>query len=210
MESKIYHIGRYPAADAIEWNTVPVAEISHYLWLTGYAPRATAQLVYVEGEAFVLRMTCREDAPRAVYTEYNQPVYTDSCLEFFAIWDNASNRYINMEMNARGTLLSNIGESRHGRTPILDICGRIFPVTSEMADGAWTVTATVPLSMLAALYDIDEATLAGRLTEGYTFRGNFYKCGDTTETPHYGMWNPVGTEKPDFHRPEFFGTLILD
>ena len=210
MESKIYRIGRYPAANAIDWTAVPVATIDSYLWLTGYAPRATAQLVYVEGEGFILRMTCAEDAPRAVYTEYNQPVYTDSCLEFFAIWDNGSDRYVNMEMNARGTLLSNIGAGRHERTPILDLCGKIFPVTGEIANGAWTVTAAIPLSMIAALYGTDEATLAARLNPGYAFRGNFYKCGDDTEIPHYGMWNPVGTEKPDFHRPEYFGTLVLD
>ena len=210
MKQKIYRVARLRAGNTIDWSTVPAAEIDCYRWLTGYAPRATAQLVYVEGEAFVLRMTCRENAPRAVCTEYNQPVYTDSCLEFFAIWDNTSDRYVNMEMNARGTLLSNIGADRHGRTPIRDLCGEIFPVTGEMADGAWTVTATVPLSMLASLYGTDAAVLADKLTAGYAFRGNFYKCGDNTEIPHYGMWNPVGTEKPDFHRPEYFGTLILD
>ena len=45
---------------------------------------------------------------------------------------------------------------------------------------------------------------------GYTFKGNFYKCGDETDYPHFGMWNPVGTEKPDFHRPEYFGELIIE
>ena len=210
MEQKTYRVARFHAGNAVDWSAVPVAEIDCYRWLEGYAPRATAQLVYMEGEAFILRMTCREDAPRAVCTEYNQPVYTDSCLEFFAIWDNASDRYVNMEMNARGTLLSNIGAGRHDRTPIKDICGGIFPVEGQTADGTWSVTATVSLSMLASLYGTDAATLAGKLTEDYTFRGNFYKCGDGTEIPHYGMWNPVGTENPDFHRPEFFGTLILD
>ncbi|HPH75320.1 MAG TPA: carbohydrate-binding family 9-like protein, partial [Bacteroidales bacterium] len=24
---------------------------------------------------------------------------------------------------------------------------------------------------------------------------------------HFVTWNPVGTEKPDYHRPEFFGIL---
>ena len=39
--------------------------------------------------------------------------------------------------------------------------------------------------------------------------GNFYKCGDATEMPHYLSWNPIQTERPDFHRPEFFGELYL-
>lgn len=43
-----------------------------------------------------------------------------------------------------------------------------------------------------------------------TMRGNFYKCADLTTVPHYLSWSPVGTPSPDFHRPEYFGTLVLD
>lgn len=44
---------------------------------------------------------------------------------------------------------------------------------------------------------------------GQRAAGNFYKCGDETEFPHYGAWSPVRTLSPDFHRPEFFGTLVF-
>ena len=40
-------------------------------------------------------------------------------------------------------------------------------------------------------------------------RATFYKCGDKTAHPHFLSWNPVGTPAPDFHRPDFFGELIL-
>ena len=40
-------------------------------------------------------------------------------------------------------------------------------------------------------------------------RANFYKCGDKTAHPHFLSWNPVVSSKPDFHRPECFGELIL-
>ncbi|NLC78654.1 MAG: hypothetical protein GX683_02870, partial [Ruminococcaceae bacterium] len=26
----------------------------------------------------------------------------------------------------------------------------------------------------------------------------------------YGCWNAVETESPDFHRPEFFGELVIE
>ena len=40
----------------------------------------------------------------------------------------------------------------------------------------------------------------------------FYKTGgaDITGNEHYGMWNEVGTENPDFHRPEYFGKFIIE
>lgn len=31
------------------------------------------------------------------------------------------------------------------------------------------------------------------------------KSGDDTKTPHFVSRSPVGTEKPDFRRPEYFG-----
>ena len=43
----------------------------------------------------------------------------------------------------------------------------------------------------------------------HSIRANFYKCGDKTAHPHYVSWSPIDTPKPDFHRPDFFGELIL-
>jgi hypothetical protein len=40
--------------------------------------------------------------------------------------------------------------------------------------------------------------------DGVQLRGNLYKCADKAKTPHYLSAFEVGTEKPDFHRPEFF------
>lgn len=39
---------------------------------------------------------------------------------------------------------------------------------------------------------------------------NFYKCGDKLQTPHFLSWNPINLEKPNFHCPEFFGTLNFE
>ncbi len=40
--------------------------------------------------------------------------------------------------------------------------------------------------------------------------GNLNKCASATSAPHYLSWNPIDTPTPDFHRPEFFGKIILD
>jgi hypothetical protein len=49
-----------------------------------------------------------------------------------------------------------------------------------------------------------------KLEAGATLRANFYKCGDELQVPHFLSWNPIGVETPDFHRPEFFGKLVLE
>ena len=210
--NKQYRITRLPAGTAparIDWSMLPVARIDTYQWLDGYTPEAMAQLAYIEDLGFVLRMSCAEADPLCRYLAYNDPVYTDSCLEFFADY-TGDGRYVNLEMNAHGTLLSCVGAGRGNRTPIKELCGGdIFPVTAHIDPKVWSVTATIPLSMLASIYGVTVNDLAARLTAGYTFRGNFYKCGEDTPVVHYGMWNPVGTEKPDYHRPEYFGELVL-
>lgn len=190
---------------AVNWDEVPKAEITSYVWDDAYTPEAFAQLAYVKGDRFVIRMQCRESAPIARYKNYNDPVYTDSCLEFFADWANAG-KYVNMEMNSLGTLLSCCGPDRHDRTPVRDLLGgRIFKVTPSREGDFWCVTGEIPVAAICEIYGCGPEIFR----PGYSFRANFYKCGDKTETVHYGSWNPIGTEKPDFHRPEFFGKLVI-
>ncbi len=203
----MYRIQTLPAdtdTAVMSWSSVPVAEVGCFQWLTGYAPTTTAQMVYIEDYGFVLRMTCTESDPLATYRTYMDPVYKDSCMEFFADF-LSDGRYINLEMNANGTLLSCAGADRHKRTPVAELTeGDIFPVAARRGHDRWTVTAYLPLELLSRILG-----QSVEITPGFTFRGNFYKCGDDTDIPHYGMWNPVGTEKPDFHRPEYFGTLVV-
>lgn len=177
------------------------ADICEYVWGGEYRPRAYARLCFVPGDGFYARLTAYETDPKAVYHEYMDPVYTDSCLEFFAAYKPGG--YINCEMNANGALLSAYGEGRGERTPVADICGMIPQVTAEKYGDRWSVTVRVGLELIKAVYKNAD------FKPGDVIKGNFYKCGDKTDAPHYGSYSPVGTPKPDFHRPEFFAEMIL-
>ena len=209
MGSKTYRVKTLPAntaTAAIDWSVIPTATVDYYAWCEGYTPTVTAQLVYVAGDRFVLRMTCAEADPKATYTAYMENVYEDSCMEFFSDW-LGDGRYINMEMNAKGTLLSCIGPDRFTRTPVAAFTdGEIFPVVPDVKADEWSVTAEIPLSLLARILGVEKITVES----GFAFRGNFYKCGDETEIPHFGMWNPVELPSPNFHCPEFFGNIVVD
>jgi hypothetical protein len=45
---------------------------------------------------------------------------------------------------------------------------------------------------------------------GIKANANLYKCGDNLTTPHFLSWNPIHTEKPDFHVPQYFGELDFE
>ena len=77
MVNREYRIATLPAgtvAADVNWNEIPVAPIDHFFWYEGHTPATHAQMVYVEDFGFILRMTCAEEYPKAVYHNYNEPV----------------------------------------------------------------------------------------------------------------------------------------
>ena len=187
--------------DKPDWRKIKKAEINEYVWGGEYKPKAYAQLAYVPKTGFVCRLTAYESEPKAVYHNDMDPVYKDSCLEFFARYKDGG--YINCEVNKNGAILSAYGEGRGDRTPIDKIAGHFPKVKILKNKKKWTAEITVGLDIIKAVY--------GRciFKEKTAIYGNFYKCGDDCDVVHYGSFSPIGTEKPDFHRPEYFAKMTL-
>ena len=144
---------------------------------------------------------------RAVHLEDNDPVWQDSCCEFF-VQDPADGTYYNFEVNCIGTLLGAKGAGRQGRIPRspqeLQRVRRYttLPRQPQSLSGetvSWSVALVIPLCLIGISPGQEPAAL----------RANFYKCGDKTPHPHYLSWNRVGTPHPDFHQPAWFGTLTF-
>lgn len=111
--------------------------------------------------------------------------------------------YLNLEANAKGTFLCGYGKDRYGRKSLGDL-GVPYPtVTPFSTESSWGWVAEIPLPLLQQVYGEAEFVPGDRI------KGNFYKCGDETKTPHYGSWNPIENPTPDFHRPEGFGELVI-
>lgn len=140
----------------------------------------------------------------------NGPVWTDSCVEFFISFCN-SPYYYNAEFSCIGKALL---AYRTGRTDAIHADASVmngikrYPSlgtdTFERKKGnfKWNLLLVIPVS---AYWKSDIKTFSG-----LTARANFYKCGDDLSEPHYLSWNPILTEKPDFHVPQFFGELKFE
>ena len=172
------------------------------------SPLTRGQLVYLPGAGLEVVMTCREANPRAVYYNPNDPVHTDSCMEAFldCFPDLPQYGYLGLEMNANGACHCSFGTGRHTRSYVLQR-GLPHPevaIERFVEDGAdcWRATCLLKTSLLEALYE-----RKCDFAPGHRMRGNFYKCGDHTDSPHWGSWAPV--EKVDFHVPHLFGDLIV-
>jgi hypothetical protein len=142
---------------------------------------------------------------RAVHAEDMAEVWNDSCVEFFVKMPDEA-VYRNFEFNCIGYCVATVRQSRtEGVKPLspqelrsIDRYASLGRQTLDCQTPAdWEITVKIPAALLGF----------PKLKAGDILLGNFYKCGDETDRPHYVSWNKIDTEKPDFHRPEYFGTL---
>lgn len=144
---------------------------------------------------------------RALAMSDNGPVWQDSCCEFF-VSDPCDGTYYNFEMNCIGTLLVSKRKSRedcvHYTAEKLKKVKRFTSLERKQVEindkeFSWSVGMFIPFSLIG----IDKHHIPTSL------KANFYKCGDLTAHTHFLSWSPIDAPKPDFHRPDFFGTLEL-
>ncbi len=197
-----YTVKRFSSEKEIDFSAAPKAKLDNFKWLCGYEPEAYGQLVLVPGDAFYVKMAAKEENPLARHTGKSVPVCLDSALEFFVSFDNTSLKYLNIETNANAAVLAQIGMGRGNRGDVSDK----FDAKMVREGDFWCIYTKVPMSEIEELFGISRDVF----TSGYKFCANFYKCGDETDAPHYGMWNPVATEIPDYHRPEHFGEMTIE
>ncbi|HLF33698.1 MAG TPA: carbohydrate-binding family 9-like protein [Cyclobacteriaceae bacterium] len=179
-------------------------------WLNyPYQPVVEFTMAWSESRLF-LYYHVTEDSVMARTGEDNGPVWKDSCVEFF-VSPGGNGHYYNFEFNCIGACLLAYGDSRKDREfagP--EILSRIKRVSSlgnktfEEINGSheWDLYIEIPAD---AFFKHPDFKFRKSL-----MKGNFYKCGDDLSKPHYLTWSPINTDKPDYHRPEFFGNIILN
>lgn len=184
---------------ASDWSAVPSVPLKPCRWSPNPPPEATAQIVW-SAERLLVRLDCFRAPERSENTAPDSAVWEDSCLEFF--FSFGGENYVNLEGNANGALRASVGPDRHSRRFLRELSLPLPRASAESRADGWSLTLEVPAGLIEGLY-------GETLRPGLCFRGNFYACGDQTPAPYYAGWNCVETETPDFHRPEYFGELVL-
>lgn len=174
-----------------------------------YRPDVSFRIAYTDN-AILLHYKVKEASVRAKYGEDNGSVWTDSCVEFFLI-PGQDGIYYNLECNCIGTVLLGAGSGKtnreHAAPGYMNTIKRWAslgrePFEERIQDTEWEVALVIPNS---AFFKHQISSLQGK-----SIRANFYKCGDELQTPHFLSWNPIDLETPNFHCPDFFGTLVFE
>lgn len=184
----------------------PVAAIDSFHWegKNPYRPRTTAQLCAVEDKGIHYRAFTDETELRAEWTQRDDPVYEDSCLELFLNpCPELSPNYLNVEVNPNGAFLCQFGPDRENRRWVREMTDLSPEVAAERTADGWGIRIFLSDAFLRSLYGPDYRTCKRAM------RGNFYKCGDNTVHPHYAAFAPVGTLPPGFHNPDYFADITL-
>jgi hypothetical protein len=175
-----------------------------------YRPEVKFRIAHSNDQIW-LRFYVNEENVLAKRTETNSATHRDSCVEFF-IDPDLSGNYYNFEFNCIGVTHLAYGPDRSARTFVdPELIQKEIKTASSLGNRPfgertgghmWQMTVVVPAAIFVHQKNIQLKHLNAK--------ANFYKCADDTSQRHYLSWNPVKTERPDFHQPVYFGNLVFE
>lgn len=183
-----------------DWDNIQKAALSRCKWSPYRAPDAEFQAVCIKNSRLLFKLTSHSLPARAENRSPDSRVWEDSCLECFLSFDGK--RYMNLEANANSAMRAGFGSCRHDRQLLLSMGIPMPKAEAVIYDSGWSVTFDIPSETVEALFSVT-------LHTALDFYGNFYSCGDKTPEPYYSSWSRIDSEQPDFHRPEYFGRLVI-
>ena len=190
----------------VEFNDVDIANWPEYNKQT---PVAQFRIAHT-ASYIVINYRATDSSVASTANELGWNVWEDACMEFFCSPAD-DGIYYNMECNCTGSVLLCGGAPRTERPAaqpeVLNTIKRWSslgrePFAERIGTCTWQVVLVIPSSVFF-MHNVDNL-------DGKTFRANFYKCGDKLQQPHFLSWNAINNPKPNFHLPQFFGTIVFE
>jgi hypothetical protein len=205
-------VPRRPAAldistwvDDEPWRSLPALTDLVLADGSGPAARATRVRLCADDDALWVRFDNDDDDPRATLTERDAPLWTEDVVELFlAPGAETPTVYYEFEVNPLGTLFdARVSNPQAGRDGMAvetewDCDGITWGASIRRDAAAWSARLRIPWR------SIDRGPMPPIL------RANFFRIDDPLgASAEYSAWSPTLATPPDFHRPAFFGSLLL-
>ena len=184
-----------------EWDNANIAEVTRINWNEFPDCPCTEVRALYNDKGIYLKFYTDEENIVANLKKFNDHVCEDSACEFFFQPNAELPYYFNFEINAVGTLHIAWGSGRGDRILIYLDDISLFEIESKIYDRGFSVKMFIPYSFLLSYVE--------EINTEY-FLGNFYKCCETKNPPHFATYYPVNTESPDFHSPQYFDRFIFE
>ncbi len=187
----------------IDWDIVPEEKLCYSNWNSDTSYSTFFKMCFQKNSGIYVKMRTDETKLRAICTKRDEPVWQDSCMEFFICAVEGREEYINFEMNSAGAYLTEFGKGKTDRVFLKTITEREVKITTEVSDNGWSLDLFVPCELISEAYKTD--FVGGSCV----LKGNFYKCGDNTDLLHYDSFTRMTTLPPGFHNPECFALIKI-
>lgn len=191
---------------AVLLDEFPKNKIDNSPWAANdYKPKVDFAIAYNNDDLFI-KYFVQEKFIQVKYSADNEPVYEDSCVEIFVSF-NDEDEYYNFEFNCIGACLAGFGKKKIDRTLLSAQLIRtikhqsVFRHSNDLNNGEvkWELVIMIPYKVFG-FHNISSF-------KNKIVKANFYKCGDQLPKPHFLTWNNIIAPAPEFHLPQFFGTV---
>lgn len=200
--------------DKPQWKKVQPVTLTNWMGeKPKFFPVTQAKVLYDDQNVYVI-FRAEDNYIKAVETKDNGRPYLDTCAEFFFTPDvNVAKGYFNFETNCIGAALIRyqLGGSKGVKWWSQEDIDKIERVTSFPArkvidheittPTTWTIEYRIPFEVLEKYMTVVKPA------PGVKWRANFYKLCGTKSDEQYITWSVVENPKPEFHLPQFFGTI---
>lgn len=182
----------------------PLFEVAQFNWGGYYRPHTYGQFAFLDGEGFLLHMTCEESNPVCHYHHNFEPVWMDSAMEGFFCFDCQNDNYINLEINSAGALVASFGSGKTGRINLTETDIRTLDFRAVKNTDTWCIDVFIPLSLIETYFHISS------YQSGDCIPLNFFKLAEGTESTHFASFAPIDSPEPNFHLSQFFAQGIIE
>ncbi len=197
------------------WMQTPSLALRNHMGATPDPFPATRVKMRYDQKNLYLIFRVDDQFVRAAATKTHGKVWQDSCVEFFFSPEaDTHNGYFNLETNCMGVFLFQSHNFKNQTARLVDAidCSKIeiahsltVNTTEEIQHPiTWTLEYRLPIAIL------NKYLYAEPPRKGTRWRANFYKCAETNSHPHWLTWAKVVAPQPNFHLPEFFGSLEFE
>lgn len=179
--------------------------IQHAPWSEGAKlPEASFALAYGKEDIY-LKYYVKEHTLKAEYINFNDPVFEDSCVEFFIAFNDDAN-YYNLEFNCIGNCRVQYGLHKDGRTFIpVNLLKTIRHQTHIKSEAIGNIYWELTLSIPKQIFKYHP----GLFFDESIAKVNVFKCGDGLPEPHFLCWSEIDAPHPEFHLTEFFKQITF-
>jgi hypothetical protein len=153
-----------------------------------------------------VRFDCDDRDIWGTYTQRDEPIYDQEVVEvFIAVGQEDPVRYYEFEVSPNGVLFdAAIYNPTSQRRDLVadaawDCPGLRWQAGRDDARQIWWAILVIPWQAIKPPGDLPAL-----------WRANFYRIERPRDAePEFSAWSPTMTEPADFHKPAYFGTLVL-